>query len=305
MTLKNAAEAALVRALFAVSGALSVDRASAAGAALARRLGPLTRLDRIARANMALALPDLGGAETDRAVAGMWDNLGRTVAEYAHLPTLWERRDTHIEIVGEDLLRSVAGWERPAFVFSAHIANWEVMPIVGRRLGMGLTFVYRAPNNDQVATLLDRARRRASLAPPEAMVPKGPAGARDLLKALKGGGSIGMLVDQKLNDGIAVPFFGQPAMTAPAIAELALRSQGILLPVRCERLDGPRFRVTAEEPWEIARTGDKAADILAAMTRVNAIVERWVADRPDQWLWVHRRWPQSKGETLPARALAR
>lgn len=94
-----------------------------------------------------------------------------------------------------------------------------------------------------------------------------------------------------MNDGIAVPFFGRPAMTAPALAQFALRFDCPVVPARVERLGGARFRLTIQPPLEIQKSGDRQADVLAAMTEVNRIIEGWVRDRPDQWLWLHRRWP--------------
>ena len=101
-----------------------------------------------------------------------------------------------------------------------------------------------------------------------------------------------MLVDQKQNDGIAVPFFGRDAMTAPAIARIGLRFGCPLLPIAVERLSGARFRVTVMPALNLAATGNVALDVLAGMTRVNALIEDWIRARPEQWLWLHRRWPQ-------------
>jgi KDO2-lipid IV(A) lauroyltransferase len=100
-----------------------------------------------------------------------------------------------------------------------------------------------------------------------------------------------MLIDQKMNDGIAVPFFGRPAMTATALALLALRHDCVVVPARILRLKGAHFRVILEPPVELPRSGNAAADRLALMTRVNAIVEAWLREKPEQWLWLHRRWP--------------
>jgi KDO2-lipid IV(A) lauroyltransferase len=100
-----------------------------------------------------------------------------------------------------------------------------------------------------------------------------------------------MLVDQKLNDGIAVPFFGRDAMTAPALARLALRFGSPVLPVRVERLPRARFRVVVEPPIRYQRSGDAARDTLALMTQVNQVLERWIRAKPDHWFWLHRRWP--------------
>jgi KDO2-lipid IV(A) lauroyltransferase len=124
-----------------------------------------------------------------------------------------------------------------------------------------------------------------------ALIPKGPAGARLLLRSLKGGKHLGMVVDQKMNDGIAIPFFGRDAMTAPALAELALRFDCPVVPVRVERLEGARFRITIDPPLDLDVTGERRADITAAMVKVNALIESWVREHPEQWLWLHNRWP--------------
>ena len=144
--------------------------------------------------------------------------------------------------------------------------------------------VYRAANNPWVDRLMRRFHgiRRA--------VPKGSAGGRELVRHLRRGGSIAMLVDQKQNDGIAVPFFGRNAMTAPAIARLGYRFGCPLVPVRVERLNGARFRCTVMAPIELTETGDATTDVLATMASVNAVLEGWIRARPEQWLWVHARW---------------
>ncbi|MBI1985745.1 MAG: lauroyl acyltransferase, partial [Rhodospirillales bacterium] len=116
-------------------------------------------------------------------------------------------------------------------------------------------------------------------------------GARLLLKSLKEGKHLGMLVDQKMNDGIPVKFFGRDVMTAPALAELALRFDCPVVPARVVRLKGARFKLVIEPPLKLVRTGDHEADVVANMAQVNALIEKWVRDTPEQWLWLHNRWP--------------
>jgi Kdo2-lipid IVA lauroyltransferase/acyltransferase len=100
-----------------------------------------------------------------------------------------------------------------------------------------------------------------------------------------------MLADQKLNDGIPVPFFGRPAMTTSALASLALRFDCDVLPARVERLRGAHFRLTVFPALPLPRSGKPQADVAALMGQVNAILESWIRDRPGEWFWVHRRWP--------------
>jgi KDO2-lipid IV(A) lauroyltransferase len=120
---------------------------------------------------------------------------------------------------------------------------------------------------------------------------KGKEGARELLAYLRRGGHGAMLVDQKMNDGVAAPFFGRDAMTAPAIAQFGMRLGAVLVPVRTERLRGARFRITVKPPLNLPASGDRASDELTIITEINTLIEGWVRSRPDQWLWLHRRWP--------------
>ena len=135
--------------------------------------------------------------------------------------------------------------------------------------------------------------RQQALGPTVSMFAKGAQGARAALKHLAGGGSLGLLVDQKMNDGIAVPFFGRPAMTAPAMAQFALRFRIPVAPVHAERLGPARFRMVCEAPLAAPDTGDRQADVLALTLAVNQTLERWIRADPASWLWLHRRWPKA------------
>ena len=146
--------------------------------------------------------------------------------------------------------------------------------------------IYRAGNNPLLDRMITRFRGDEG-----ELIPKGRVAARRAIAALRRGTHLTLLADQKMNDGIPVPCFGHPAMTAPALAVLALRVDCDVLPARVERLDGAHFRLAVFPPLPVTRSGDFHADTAALMTGVNATLEEWIRDRPEQWLWVHRRWP--------------
>jgi KDO2-lipid IV(A) lauroyltransferase len=273
--------------LVAVFGLLPLDCASALGGALARRIGPHLGISKRARLNLRRALPELSEPEIARVVAGMWDNLGRVAAEYPHLQKfrVFEpggRVETH---GFEHVDRAVAAGRR-MIVFSGHIANWEIGMLAGAQHGISVAQIYRALNNPLMDRMIARFRGDRG-----EFIPKGAMAARCAIAALRRGTHLGLLADQKMNDGIPVPFFGRPAMTAPALAALALRFDCDVLPLRVERLHGVRFRVTVFPPLPLPRSGEPHADAAALMARVNAILEAWIRDRPEQWLWLHQRWP--------------
>ena len=285
-------EAAAVRALLALVRLLPPVFAVDLIAAVTRTLGPLLPVSRVADANLRLALPELDAAARQRIVRGVWDNLGRTAAELPHLAGL---RQTETgpgwEIVGEEVLRDMRDRGGPAIFFSGHIANWEVLSMAPNRWGLRLPTFYRAATNPYVDRIIQRLRQQAAgNAVPQ--FAKGPTGARDALAHLRSGGFLGMLVDQKMNDGISAPFFGHPAMTASAAAAFALRFGCPLVPGHIERIGPLRFRMIVEPPLPLPDSGDRHADQLALTTAVNLCLERWIRERPESWLWLHRRWPK-------------
>ncbi|MFM7347744.1 MAG: lysophospholipid acyltransferase family protein [Tagaea sp.] len=289
--LRQLVEAAFVIAGYRLLGRLPKRVASNLGGAVARFLGPKLRVSERARRNLRRFMPELGEDGIERTVREMWDNLGRTAAEYPHLTRMTVFvPDADIEVAGTEHVDAAKAAGKPIIFFAAHLANWELAGLAAARHGTPVHLVYREANNRHVETLFREGRGAFA----EGLIPKGASGARLAMQALKQGKHLGMLLDQKMNDGIAVPFFGVDAMTAPALATLAPRFDCAVLPVRVERLEaGPKFRVTVEPPIELPRSGDKAADARALMTAVNARMEAWIRARPGQWLWLHRRWPEA------------
>lgn len=272
---------------FGAFALLPIDWASALGGAIGRRLGPHLGVTKRARINLRNAFPDLPESEIERIVIGMWDNLGRVAAEYPHLKNIrvfepGGRVETH---GFEHIDRAVAAGRR-MIVFSGHIANWEIGSLAGVQHGISVAQIYRAANNPLIDRMIARLRGDR-----EEFIPKGAVAARRAIAALNRGLHLGLLADQKMNDGIPVPFFGRPAMTAPALALLALRFGCDVFPLRVERLAGARFRVTVSPPLPLPQSGDRHADAALLMADVNATLESWIRDRPELWLWVHRRWP--------------
>ncbi len=264
---------------------LGIQRASALGGFLGRRLGPLLAgRNRIARRNLQAAFPGIEARRMAAILAGMWDNLGRVVAELPHIHDLDGAR---VETVSAVDLDRIAARRAGVIFFGAHFGNFDVATRLAARHRFALTMVYRRANNPLVERVVAAWRNKRG----GAWAPKGREGARALLAALRDGGAIAIMADQKFNQGLAIPFFGRDAMTAPAIAELALERRVPLYPVRVLRRPGAHFQVTVFPALNIARSGDRQADIRAVLVAINRLLEDWIRERPDHWLWLHRRWP--------------
>jgi KDO2-lipid IV(A) lauroyltransferase len=284
-------EAGLARSALWLVRLLPPAGASNFGGVLARNIGPLLPVSRVADANLRLAMPELDAAARRRIVRGVWENLGRTATELPHVPQL--RRTASgpgWEVVGEQVLRDVVAQGGPMILISGHFGNWEVLPLAVASFGIRMSSFYRPASNRLVNQLIVDLRHDVVGDVPN--FAKGASGARAALAHLRAGGPLGVLVDQKMNDGIPAPFFGHTAMTAPATAALALRFRCPVIAGRVERLGPARFRLTVEPPMPLPDSGNRAADVASLTADINLVLERWIRARPDHWLWLHRRWPK-------------
>ncbi len=295
MTLRDLrwrAEAALLRLVVAGLRSLSPVAASNLGGAVGRAVGPLLPVSRVADRNLLLALPELDRAARRRVVRGVWDNLGRTAAEIVQLDRLGRSdSDAGWEVEGDAHARLVAAHPGPVILVSAHLGNWEVLGRVAGEYGIQLAAVYRAGSNPHVEAMVTRLRVAGAFGTMR-MFPKGAAGARQAIGHLRGNGRLVLLIDQKMNDGIAARLFGHAAMTAPAAAALALRTGALLVPTFCRRLGPARMLAVCEAPLPLPDSGDRAADVAALTQAINDRLEAWIRAQPQDWLWLHRRWPR-------------
>jgi KDO2-lipid IV(A) lauroyltransferase len=292
-------EAAAARASLALLRALGPVAASNGAGLIARTLGPPLPVSRVADANLRVAFPAYDAAKRRAVIRGVWENLGRTLGELPHIPSL--ARDTPAgpgwEVEGEEILAEVAAAGGPAILFSGHFGNWEVLPAIAAACGAPFSSLYRASANPMIDGLI-RDLRRQAMGVELPMFPKGAQGARAALVHMSRGGRLGLLMDQKMNDGINATFFGRPAMTAPALAVLALRFRCPVVPGYIRRIGPARFRLVVEPPLALPDTGDRASDVALLTQAVNDRLEAWIRQWPEGWLWLHRRWP--KGQPHPA-----
>ena len=285
-------EAFAARTVLRLFRALGPVQASNLGGAVVRMVGPLLPVTRVAEINLRLAMPELDAAGRRRVIRGAWENLGRTIGEFPHLGRLKQTASgPGWEAVGIDTLEAVVAGGGPAILFSGHIGNWEMLPVACAAYGLPIASMYRAASNPAVDGLVTQLRQEAvGVAVP--MFNKGAAGAKAAMGHLRAGGFLGLLMDQKLNDGVAVTLFGHTAMTAPALAVLALHFRCPVVPGVVQRIGPARFRMVCEKLMEIPDTGSRKADTITLTQAMNSYLERWIRERPESWLWMHRRWPK-------------
>jgi Kdo2-lipid IVA lauroyltransferase/acyltransferase len=260
---------------------------------IARRIGPMLPEQKIGRANLVAAFPEKSREEIETILAGVWDNLGRVGAEFAHLDHIWEHDPAHpedsrieIETRTHELFAQLRLDEKPALIFASHLGNWEMPALAAVAHGLDATILYRRPN---IASA-DRAIERIRAVKMGTLIPSGRDAPIKLAQALQNGQHVAMLVDQYLKNGVEVTFFGRKTKVNPMLARLLRQIECPIHGVRIIRLPGHRFRAELSE--EVAPVRDAAGqiDVQGTMQAVTSVIEGWIREYPDQWLWLHRRW---------------
>jgi Kdo2-lipid IVA lauroyltransferase/acyltransferase len=269
---------------------MGLDEASNAGSRYARKLGPLTSAHRTARYNLRLAFPDLTSTQERELLDAMWDNLGRVVGEFPHLGAmrLFEE-DSRATFEGLEILDRYLEPKVGAVFVSGHFANWEVMPAAIVRRGVDCQVTYRQANNPWVDDTIVAARAAYGV---QLFAPKGKEGGVRLMRILAKGGSVALMNDQKYNEGISAPLFGHDCMTADGPSRLAYRFKVPLQTMSVVRTSGAHFKVGIQEPMLMRFDAPLEEAVRDSVLAINRFIEAQVRKAPEQWFWVHKRWPK-------------
>jgi KDO2-lipid IV(A) lauroyltransferase len=269
------------------------DKMADLAGSVMRRIGPLLPESRIGRANLVAAFPEKSEADIDAILRGCWDNLGRMGAEFAHLDRLW-RYDREqptrgrIDLAQPDIERfhKLLDDGKPALIFAAHLANWELPAICATTYNLDSAVLYRRPNIARISQWLTETRtaQMGELISTDLDAPV------KIAQALERGAHVGILVDQYYSRGVPVTFFGRQTLANPLLARLARHFDCPIHGTRIVRLENHRFRAELTEEIRPARDATGKIDIAGTMQIITFVVEQWVRQCPEQWLWMHRRW---------------
>jgi Kdo2-lipid IVA lauroyltransferase/acyltransferase len=282
-TLRYRIEYGAFRLIGAFLAALPVELASNLSGAAWRLVAPHLGRHRRALEHLALAYPDRPPEERDAIARQMWENLGRTFAEFFHLRDLASGpRAAFSEPALAELLSKTYS---NGVVCAPHLGNWELSIVAATRMGFKAAGVYQRIKNPFVDAYANSIRQQLY---PGGLYVKGSA-AKRLMRFAKDGGTVALMADLRENRSITVPFFGHPARSTTFPAFVA-RTLGVpLFAGGAIRERGCRFRLEIEQVT-VPVTGDRNADIMAATAALQASFEKLIRAHPDQWMWAHRRW---------------
>ncbi|MEX1245391.1 MAG: lysophospholipid acyltransferase family protein [Thermoanaerobaculia bacterium] len=258
-------------------------------ALLAVRLGASRR--RILLDNLAIAFPEKDPAEIARIARDSAASLGEAFADFLEVSAMSEERiRSRIRVVGEENLRQARARGKGVFLLSAHFGGWELGAIRAGLLGEPIAPVVRPLDNPLLERELSRRRTRFGNRP----IAKREA-ARDILRALRRGETVAILVDQNVlaREAVFVPFFGRLAATTPALALFQLKTDAPVVPVFTWPEGSGRYRLEFEKPIdaeEFRAGGGRDASVTRATARYMEVTEAAIRKAPAAWLWVHNRW---------------
>lgn len=289
----DAAIGRLAASLFFAARWINLDFTRAVASRFMRLMGPMLPEHRVGRANLKAAFPEKSDAEIDRILDAVWDNLGRVAAEFPHLETLYDydpaKRDTSRIIwtpeVGE-IFNRIRDDGKPALVFAAHLSNWELPALAARTHRLDVATLFQRPHLSALADAIVEVRANSM----GTLVPSGPDAAFKLANILGRNMHVAMLVDQHYSRGVDVVFFGRPCKANPTLARLARHYDCPIHGTRTVRLSDGRYRVDLTEAIEVPRDSDGRINVEGTMQAITSVVEVWIREYPEQWLWVHRRW---------------
>jgi KDO2-lipid IV(A) lauroyltransferase len=292
--LGDAAVGGLTIAMLQTARAFDPDKTARFFGRSARFIGRMLREDRIGRENLKAAFPEKSPEEIERILDGVWNNLGRIGAEFAHLDHIWDydaehpEKDSRVEFSERtrQLFDRIRDDGKPALIFACHLGNWELPALAAVAHGLDAAILFRRPNNEAA----DRAIQRTRALNMGTMIPAGRDAPLRLAQALQDGKHVAMLVDQYLTNGVEVTFFGRKTTANPMLARLRRQVDCPIHGTRIIRLPNNRFRAELSE--EVKPVFDAAGqiDVQGTMQAVTSVVEGWVREYPEQWLWLHRRW---------------
>ena len=267
--------------LFKICG---LRMSSAIGGKIFEKIGPLFRSKKIIHKNIKRALPDINNENLETLTRLMWNNYGRTFAEYIFLKDFRIGKfSSNIEIEGKEILEKIKKNNQQVVFVSGHLSNFELMAMFIEKNGINLLAIYRPLNNLFLNPFMEKIRRKYIC---KHQIKKGIGGIKNLIKYKKQNFSTALMIDQRVSEGILSPFFKQKAFTTTIPAQLVKKFNIPVVPVYIERIKDITFKITIKNPIFFSK--EKSVENIT--NELNLELEKLILKKPEQWIWSHNRW---------------
>ena len=247
-------------------------------------IGPFFRSEKIINSNIKKALPDINFKNLKKIKRLMWNNYGRTFAEYMFIKEFRNGKiSKNIEIDGQEILEKIKKENSQVIFISGHFSNFELMAMHLEKSGINLCAIYRPLNNIFLNGIMERIRKKYIC---KKQIKKGLVSLRQLIALKKNNFSTAIMIDQRVSEGILSNFFNHEALTTTIPAQLVKKFNIPIVPVYIERIGNINFKICISKPiyFDEDTTTDKITDEL------NIILEKMILNKPENWIWSHNRW---------------
>ncbi len=270
--------------LFCLFKILRFRMSSNIGGKLFEIIGPFFRSKKLIHSNIKKAIPKISSENLNKVTKLMWNNYGRTLAEYMFIKNFrMGKLSSQIEINGQEILNDIKKLNKPVVFISGHFANFELMAMQIEKSGINLSAIYRPLNNIFLNNIMEKIRIKYIC---KNQIKKGIGGMKKLISLKNKNYSTALMIDQRVSEGIKSNFFNQEALTTTIPAQLVKKFNMSIVPIYIERVNGINFKLTINEPLNFAnKTSTK--DIT---DKLNQILEKMIMNKPEQWIWSHNRW---------------
>ena len=252
-----------------------------------KTFGKFFRSKEIIRGNLKICFPENSDIQNDEIINKMWDNYGRTLAEYINL-RFFQNNNDHIKILNLDKLEKLKSSKDPVLFFSGHFANFELMAMELEKQNFQISAIYRKLNNFFLNPIMEFFRTsyicKDQIAKPLPGEDKG--GTRELLSRVKDRRNIALMVDQKLTEGIIAKLFNKDCYTTRIPAQFAKKYNYKLVPISLKRVDKYFFEMNILDEIDFSKEDTE----LQITNRINNVIEKMIKENPGQWIWTHKRW---------------
>ena len=245
------------------------------------KFGKFFKSQRIIIQNLERINKNLSNNNKEKVIEKMWSNYGKTFIEYVHL-NYFRKNSNHIEIVNKDIIKNLVKNNKKAIFISGHFANYELMSMELTKLNLKLATIYRPLNNIFLNPFMVYLRKKFVC---KNQIKKGLNGVKHSLNYMKKNYSIALMVDQRLSEGVRLPFFNELASTTSLPAQLAIKFKCDIIPIHISRKDDDKFKMEIMKPIKI--NSNKKDEITK---KINEVLEKLIIRDPSQWILTHNRW---------------
>ena len=247
-------------------------------------IGPFFRSKKVIYNNIKRALPEIDENNLKNIENLMWNNYGRIFAEYIFLKDFrYGKLASNVQIEGQEILNDIKENNKQVIFISGHLSNFELMAMFIEKSGINLSAIYRPLNNIFLNGIMENIRKRYIC---KNQIKKGLAGLKKLIKLKKKNYSTALMIDQRVSEGILSPLFNEKALTTTIPAQLVKKFNIPIVPVYIERIDGLKFKITINQPLSFPQDTSQQQ----ITDNLNQILEKFILNKPENWIWSHNRW---------------